>query len=98
MGKIETFLDKHWAWIMSVIVAIGFYMAIVQQQAIAIDQLKADQDKMEVSIVQLQRCAMELESIKKSIDEIKVDIREIKKTLYKPVIGDANERSIGKNN
>lgn len=86
-GKIESFIEKHLGWIASVVIALGFYIAIIQGQSIAIDALKIDVEKQHHQLDQLERCVIKLEAIEKSMAELKGDVKEIKSILYKPIVG-----------
>jgi len=99
MIKVESFIEKHFAWIASVVIAIGFYIAILQGQSQAIDQLKVDMHQVQTNITQLEKCIIKLELIEKSLDEVKIDLKQIKGILYKPVIAkcDDPDKTVEKN-
>lgn len=97
MGKIESFMEKHLAWIASIVIAVGFYIAVIQSHALAIEKLQMDVQQCHEQVEQLSRVAMRLDMIEKSLEEMKGDIKEIKKVLYKPVVGGINERTVSQN-
>lgn len=90
MDKVENFISKHLAWIASIVIAVGFYIAVIQGQSVAIETLKSEVKEQHNQISQIEKCIIKLDTIEKSLEEVKTDLKQIKGILYKPIVSSLN--------
>lgn len=92
MRRMKDVLIDNLVWIITILIAIGSFVATSAYQGKAIEdnniEDKSVHSKLAEKISDIEKTCIKLDSIQSDIKDIKDDIKEIKKIILKPAITD----------
>jgi len=83
---LKDIASKNVTWIISIIMAVGATMAVLKQQALALDENIARTTAIANKVNQLEISLIKLDGMREDILDIKSEIRDIKRIILRPVI------------